>query len=500
MASPSSPTPLSLDSLASLPKAIATPAYDRHSLSPGIVHIGVGNFHRAHQGVYLDDLFNKGVDHDWAVIGAGIRPHDSTMRKALRGQDWLTTVVEMDPSGHRVRVTGAMVGFPAVGEDGSAVVRALSDPRIRIASLTITEGGYCIDPATGEFDPQHPEIHYDVENPKRPKGVFGILLAALDERRRAGTPPFTVMSCDNIPGNGHVARGAVAGLAEMVDPDLARFVGESVQFPNSMVDRITPATTDAQRAFLARTFGLRDNWPVFCEPFRQWVVEDSFSAGRPRLEEVGVTFVSDVEPFELMKIRILNGSHAAIAYPAALMGIHFVHDAMADPLIRAFLDKLVHEEIIPVVPPVPGVSLTDYFAEVAERFSNPEVGDTISRLCQDGSNRQPKFILASTSDRVAAGKPLAGLALESALWCRYCAGATDDGRPIEIDDVNADTLRRAAMAAREAPDAFLALDSIFDDAIARSTDFRAAFGGWLGRLWRDGTAATLRAYAAGEAN
>ncbi len=498
MTSPGNPSPLSLDGLANLPAAIARPAYDRRDLKPGIVHIGVGNFHRAHQAVYLDDLFNRGTDQDWAIIGAGIRRHDSTMRDALRSQDWLTTVVEMDPSGHRVRVTGAMIGFPAVGDDGSEIVRVLSDPQIRIASLTVTEGGYCIDPATGEFDPQHPEIRHDAENFARPKGVFGILLAALDARRRAGSPPFTVMSCDNIPGNGHVARSAVAGLAEMVDPALARFVREEVRFPDSMVDRITPATTDAQRDFLVRTFGLRDSWPVFCEPFRQWVVEDSFSSGRPQLEEVGVTFVSDVRPFELMKIRILNGSHAAIAYPAALMGIHFVHDAMAEPLIRGFLDKLVREEIIPAVPPVPGVSLADYFAQVAERFSNPEVGDTIPRLCQDGSNRQPKFILASTSDRVAAGKSIAGLALESALWCRYCAGMTDDGRPIEIDDLSADLLRRAAAAARDNPDAFLALDSIFDDAIARSADFRAAFAGWLERLWRDGTAATLQAYASGE--
>jgi mannitol 2-dehydrogenase len=491
------PTRLSLRNLNRFSHALATPGYDRDSLMPGILHIGVGNFHRAHQAVYLDDLFNRGIDFDWAIIGAGIRAHDSAMRDALREQDWLTTVVEMDPEGNRARVTGAMVEFLPVGNDGLKIVRALSDPSIRIASLTVTEGGYCIDPATGEFDPQHPEILYDTEHFERPKGVFGILLAALDARRENGVPPFTVMSCDNVPGNGQVARNAVTGLAEMVEPSLARYVREYVQFPDSMVDRITPATTDAQREILSRTFGLGDNWPVFCEPFRQWVMEDRFSTGRPRLEEVGATLVGDVKPFELMKIRILNGSHAAIAYPAALIGIHFVHDAMAHPLIRAYLDKLAHEEIIPMVPAVPGVSLPDYFAEVAQRFANPEVGDTIPRLCQDGSNRQPKFILASTFDRVTAGEPIAGLALESALWCRYCAGTADDGRSIEIDDVNADALQRAAAAARENPDAFLVLDNIFDEAIARSPAFRKAFANALRSLWREGTEATLQDYVAG---
>ena len=260
--------------------------------------------------------------------------------------------------------------------------------------MTVTEGGYCIDPATGAFNPEHPEIVHDAAHMDRPRGVFGVLVAALQRRREQGVAPFTVMSCDNIPGNGHVAMDAVTGLADLVAPELAAFVRETVGFPNSMVDRITPATTDRERAMVVERFGIEDNWPVFCEPFRQWVLEDHFPAGRPTLEDVGVTFTRDVAPFELMKIRILNGGHATLAYPAALLGIHFVHEAMADPQVRGFLDKLEIDEIIPSVPPVPGVDLKSYYGVVASRFSNPDVGDTIPRLCQDGSNRQPKFILA----------------------------------------------------------------------------------------------------------
>jgi mannitol 2-dehydrogenase len=484
---------LSLAHLDTLPSTVVCPRYDRQSLRAGILHIGVGNFHRAHQAVYLDDLFNAGRNLDWALLGAGIRPGDRAMRQALEPQDWLTTVVELEPGANTARVTGAMVGFVPVGEDGRAIVNALDDPNLRIVSLTVTEGGYCIDPATGAFNPEHPDIIHDAASPDTPKGVFGVLVAALRRRREKGIAPFTIMSCDNIPHNGEVARSAVSGLADLIDPALAAYVREQVAFPSSMVDRITPATTDRERAILAERFGIRDNWPVFCEPFRQWVLEDNFPTGRPALEEVGVTFTSHVAAFELMKLRILNGGHAAIAYPAALLGIHFVHDAMADPLVRGFLDKLETEEIIPCVPPVPGVDLQDYYQLIARRFANPDVGDTIPRLAQDGSNRQPKFILPSTRDRLKAGADVAGLALESALWCRYCAATTDTGEPFTLDDPNAARLTPAAQAAKHDPAVFLTLQDIFGD-IAEAPLFRSRFEAALNSLWRDGTWATLQNY------
>jgi len=487
---------LNLANLVNLSSSVAKPRYARDELKAGILHIGVGNFHRAHQAVYLDDLFNAGKDLDWALMGAGIRAGDRAMRQALEPQDWLTTVVELEPGANIARVTGAMIGFVPVNEDGRAIVDALDDTALRIVSLTVTEGGYCIDPATGSFNPEHPDIVYDAAHMDAPRGVFGVLLAALKRRRDQGLAPFTVMSCDNIPHNGQVARDAVAGLADLVDPSLAAYVREQVAFPNSMVDRITPATSDRERTILMERFGIQDNWPVFCEPFRQWVLEDNFPTGRPALEDVGVTFTPHVAAFELMKLRILNGGHATIAYPAGLLGIHFVHDAMADPLVRGFLDKLETEEIIPCVPPVPGVDLQAYYQLIARRFANPDVGDTIPRLAQDGSNRQPKFILPSTRDRLNAGADVTGLALESALWCRYCAGTTDAGEPFNLDDPNASRLTPAALAAKEDPASFLDLRDIFGD-VADAPQFRSRFETALKSLWRDGTRATLQRYLNG---
>jgi mannitol 2-dehydrogenase len=487
---------LSLANLASLPDAVARPRYTREALRAGILHIGLGNFHRAHQAVYLDDLFNAGKDQDWAIIGSGVRQGDAAMRRALEPQDWLTSVVELEPGANRARIAGSMIDFVPVNEDGTAIVAALDDPSIRIVSLTVTEGGYCIDPATGAFNPDHPEIRYDASHLDAPRGVFGTLLAALKRRRDRGLAPFTIMSCDNIPHNGRVTMDAVAGLADLVDPALAAYVRESVAFPNSMVDRITPATTDRERSILEERFGVQDNWPVFCEPFRQWVLEDHFPTGRPSLEEVGVTFTSHVAAYELMKLRILNGGHAAIAYPAGLLGIHFVHDAMADPLLRGFLDKLEAEEIIPHVPSVRGVNLNDYYQLIANRFANPDVGDTIPRLAQDGSNRQPKFILPSTRDRLKSGADVTGLALESALWCRYCAGTTDAGVAFALNDPNAERLTPAALAAKDEPNAFLLLRDIFGD-LGDAPQFRLPFRTALTSLWREGTRATLQRYLSG---
>jgi mannitol 2-dehydrogenase len=487
---------LNLTHLASLPHSIAKPAYHRAELRAGILHIGVGNFHRAHQAVYLDELFNAGKGLDWALIGAGIRPGDRAMRQTLEHQDWLTTVVELEPGANNARVTGAMVDFVPVGEHGHAIVAALDDPALRVVSLTITEGGYCIDPGTGAFNPEHPDIVHDAAHLQTPRSAFGVILLALKRRRDQGHAPFTVLSCDNIPHNGRVAREAVAGLADQIDPSLAAYVREQVAFPSSMVDRITPATTDRERAGLAEHFGVQDNWPVFCEPFRQWVLEDHFPSGRPALEEVGVTFTPHVAAFELMKLRILNGGHAAIAYPAGLLGIHYVHEAMEDPLVRGFLDKLEMQEIIPCVPPVLGVDLQNYYQLIARRFSNPDVGDTILRLAQDGSNRQPKFILPSTRDRLRVGADVTGLALVSALWCRYCAGQDDQGRAFVLDDPNAGRLQSAALASRYDASAFLNLRDIFGD-IAESSVFRSRFETALNGLWREGTRVTLQSYLGG---
>jgi mannitol 2-dehydrogenase len=486
---------LSLATLAEAAKTAAIPAYDRASLKAGIVHFGVGNFHRAHQAIYLDDLFNAGSDHDWAIIGAGVLPSDAAMRDKLAAQDFLTTVVEQDNNRTAARVTAPMIDILPVG-DADVIIAKLADPAIRIVSMTITEGGYFID-ASGKFNPAHPAIAADGQNPAAPKTVFGLIVAGLKARKEKGIAPFTVMSCDNIPHNGVVTANAVVGTAKLSDPAFADWIKANVSFPNGMVDRITPATSQREIDFLKENFDIEDNWPVYCEEFKQWVLEDKFPMGRPSLEKVGVTFVPDVTPYEHMKIRILNGGHAAIAYPAALMDIHFVHEAMENDLIRAFLAKLENEEIIPIVPPVPNTSLADYFKLIERRFLNPKIADTIPRLAQDGSNRQPKFILPSTLDNLSQGKDVVGLALVSALWCRYFFGKSDSGKDIVFNDASADRLHAAAVKAKDDPAAFLVFDDIFGE-VAKSELFRKRFAHALKTLWEKGTRETLQLYLDGK--
>lgn len=482
---------LSRSLLDARPPGVAVPAYRRADLTPGILHVGVGNFHRAHMAVYLDRLFDTGRDHDWAIVGAGVRPGDAAMRERLAAQDHLTTVVELDPAGLSARIVGAMIDFVPV--DPAAIVAAMADPAIRIVSLTVTEGGYFVDALTGGFDAAHPDIRADAADPAHPRTVFGMIVAALAARRQAGVPPFAVMSCDNLPGNGHVTEATVTGLARLSDPLLADWIAATVAFPNSMVDCITPATSDRERDRVTALFGIEDAAPVVCEPFRQWVMEDRFPEGRPALEAVGVTFVDDVVPYELMKLRILNGGHAAIAYPSALLGHHFVHEAMADPRIAGWLDRLTRAEIQPTLAPIPGVDYDDYRRTVARRFANPEVGDTIRRLCLDGSNRQPKFILPTLADRLAAGQSIEGLALEVALWCRYCAGTDEAGRPIAPNDEAWDDLTARALAARTDPGAFLSNTAVFAD-LGTRPPFAEAFARHLTALWTTGTAAVLDSY------
>ena len=488
---------ISLDTIGSLRADIGVPTYRRGALKAGIVHFGVGNFHRAHQAAYLDRLFNTGRDLDWAILGAGVTDYDARMRGMLAGQDYFSTLVEQGADQSTARVTGAMIGYldPA---DRAAIVAKLADPEIRIVSLTITEGGYYIDAATGQFDVNHPAIQADGTVPDDPKTVFGIIAAGLKARRDAGVPPFTVMSCDNIPHNGTVARAAVVGVARLSDPAFADWIAAKTAFPNGMVDRITPATGPREIDLLTRDFGISDLSPVFCEDFTQWVLEDNFPLGRPALETVGVQFVPDVSPYETMKIRILNGGHAVIAYPAGLIGIEFAHDAMGNDLIRDFLDKVERDEIIPVVPPVPDTDLNAYFELIKRRFANPKIGDTIRRLCLDGSNRQPKFIIPSIADRLKSGADVSGLALESALWCRYCFGETDAGVRIEPNDPNWDRLTGVAQAARHDPAAWLAMEDIYGG-LGNDHRLADAFAGWLSALWSDGTETVLKRYLAGAA-
>lgn len=485
---------LSQSALTDLPETVGRPGYDRGALTPGILHVGIGNFHRAHMAWYLDQLFEAGEGHDWALVGAGVRPGDAAMRDRLAAQDWLTTVVELDPKGLNARVIGSMVDFVEVDPD--KVIEAMADPAIRIVSLTITEGGYYVDAKTDGFNATHPDMAHDAANPDTPRTVFGMILAAMRRRRAAGTPPFTVMSCDNLPENGHVCARTVTELAQLSDPGLAEWIRQNIAFPNSMVDCITPATSDRERALVAEKFGITDAAPVVCEPFRQWVLEDNFPQGRPALEKVGAEFVADVSKHELMKLRILNGGHAAIAYPSALLGHHFVHDAMADPQIEAWLRALESREIIPTLTPIEGVDYNDYLELIVSRVANSEIGDTIPRLCLDGSNRQPKFILPTLADALRSDLAIDGLAQEVAFWCRYCERTDEAGNEIAPNDDNSDALRDYALASRQDPLAFLSNRTVFGP-LADNPRFQEAFARKLKLVQEQGVAAAIRAYLDG---
>ena len=486
---------LNKENLRRFSDAVRVPTYDRNALTPGILHLSVGNFHRGHMAVYLDELFEQGEDLDWAVIGASLRPSALEMRKSLKAQDYLTTVVELAPSAISAHIVSSMVDF--LPSDPIEILDALSDGKIRIVSLTITESGYYIDAATGEFAADHPEMIRDAKSPDTPVSLFGVIVKALKLRRDTGIEPFTVLSCDNLPGNGNVTRQTIVGLASLSDPELADWIASSVSFPNSMVDRIVPATTDRERQLVKDNFGINDELPVVCEPFCQWVIEDNFPSGRPHLEKVGVEFVTDVSGYELMKLRILNAAHASMCYPALLLGHHFVHEAMEDPDILQYLKTLLTQEAIPTLKPLPGVDYHQYLDKVLERFSNTEIGDTISRIAEEGSERQPKFILPAVIDALAAGKPVDGFALEIALWCRYCLAEDEQGNLIDVKDLKAADLFQFSESSKTRSDAFLDNIDVFGS-IGKNAQFSEPFCYWLRYIHRLGVRAAIRKYAAKE--
>ncbi|MEM6933385.1 MAG: mannitol dehydrogenase family protein [Pseudomonadota bacterium] len=488
-------TPLCDASLESLADTIRRPGYDRSALSPGIVHIGLGNFHRAHQAWYLHRLFDLGLDHDWAIIGAGVRPEDAVRRDQLIRQDCLTTLIELAPSDTTAEISGSMIGFVPVEEGNAALIRQLSDPAIRIVSLTVTEGGYYIDPSGGGCDTDHPDLIHDAANPERPRTAFGAMVAALRHRRAAGAGPFTGLSCDNLRGNGRVLRRTIVSLARLSDPGLAEWIDRNCAFPNSMVDCIVPATGPKELA-LARGYGIADRAPVTHESYRQWVVEDAFCAGRPALERVGVTLSSQVEDYEAMKIRILNAGHQVVAIPGELLSLRTISDCMAHPLIRRFFHKVLVEEIAPHVAAVPERTPRSYIDLIDRRFSNPAILDTTRRVAFDGSSRHAGFVLPILRDGLTTGAPIEGLALLSALWARMCAGTREDGSIIEPNDPHWAALGSAAREARGRPMAWLEQSQYYGD-LGSEPRFARAFDRWLEKIWNQGCAGTLESYTDG---
>lgn len=450
--------------LSRLPAEVAVPSYDRSMIGSGIVHIGVGHFHRAHQALYLDDLLNRGDGHEWGVTGVGMVPGHTGMREALGRQDGLYTLTEKTADGAwHSRVVGAITGYMHAPDDPAAVVDRIADPRTRIVSLTITEGGYDVDDLTGEFLGRSPLVRADLEADRPLNSAFGVVLEAMRERRRAGDGGLTVMSCDNVQGNGHVARAAFLGFARMKDAELARWMEDHLSFPNAMVDRVTPGTVEADRQYVLDRHGYVDRWPVTAEPFRQWVLEDQFCAGRPPLEEVGVEIVSDVVPYEVMKLRLANGVHQALCYFGTLLGHTYVHEAIADPDIQAMLLRYIDEEATATLTPIPGQDFAAYGRTVVQRFGNPQIRDTLVRICEDTSDRIPKFLLPVVFEQLAQGGRVDVCAAVVASWARYAEGVGENGEELDVRDPLRESLMRRAREQRDSALAFLQDRSIFGD-------------------------------------
>lgn len=481
--------------LSELAPTVGTPGYDRSAVYAGIVHFGVGNFHRAHEAMYIDAILARG-DTGWGICGVGVLAGDRAMRDALQAQGNLYTLVTNAPDGAtEARVIGSIHEYLYAPDDPEAVLDRLADPATRIVSLTVTEGGYSVNDATGEFDPRDSLTLRDLQpDAELPSSVLGYITAGLARRREGGTPPFTVMTCDNIQGNGHVARTAVLGFAARKDPDLAAWIAENVAFPNSMVDRITPVTTDETRASVLAEYGIEDRWPVRAESFAQWVLEDTFPGGRPPLEQVGVQMVDDVEPYELMKLRLLNASHQALAYPGALAGEQLVHEVCRDPVFADFLLDYMHLEAIPTLRPVPGIDLDAYCRELIARFSNEAVRDTLARLAFDGSERIPKFLLPVLREGLETGGEIRRCAFVLAAWSRFLEGRDEHGDPTPIDDRRAAELLAAARREYEEPGSFLDYQPVFGD-LGANPHLRDLFVAYRAALIERGARATMAAIA-----
>lgn len=485
---PIEPCPLSRATLAGLSPRVLRPGYDVKTLSPGIVHLGLGGFHRAHMARYTHDLMQLQPDaRRWGTVGVGMLASDRRMWEALKPQDFLYTLVERQDNQELVSVIGSLCEIIYAGESSANALDAIDNPAVRIVSLTVTENGYCLNPATKRLDSAHPSIVNDLSNEGTPQSAIGILVEAYRRRRAVGASAFTAMSCDNIQQNGLVLRDAVIAMATLRDPGLAEWIAANASFPNSMVDRITPVTSADNIADLAVRFAIADRWPVFSEMFRQWVIEDRFVQGRPEWEAVGVQFVADVAPYEYMKLRLLNTSHLAIAGLGQLAGYVYVDETMRDQSFRLYMRELMDRETGATLPHIFGVDLSLYKTRLIERFANPQIKDTLQRINTDAPLN---LLLDPIRDRLRQPSKYELLALALAAWMRRMAGEDDEGRPLTIVHPQVDILRAKALEGRADPRPLLSVRSLFGDLVEHA-EFVATLEGALRKLYDSGARATL---------
>lgn len=442
---------------------IPVPTYKRQQLKTGIIHIGVGGFHRSHQAYYIHQLLEK--YSDWAICGAGLREADRNMGNILKKQDYLYTLVTQHPDGNiESEVIGSIIDYVLAVDAPQLVIDKMADADTKIVSLTITEGGYNFNPTTGDFNFENPDIQHELAHPNDPKTVYGFITAALRKRRNEGLTPFTILSCDNIQHNGDTTRKMVLAFAKKQDTELAKWIEKEVGFPNSMVDRITPVTSSKIIDMVNREYNYIDEWPVVCEPYIQWVIEDNFVNGRPPLEEVGVQFVPDVTPYEKMKIRLLNAGHSVLGIPGALYGYQTINACMEDAIFASFMRQYMDKEATPVLGKIEGIDLTVYKNSLEERFSNPNIKDGISRICSESSAKLPKFLIPTIKENIATGGSVKYGIFILAAWCYYSdKGINSQHLPINIIDERKEELHQSAKLYEQDQLSFLRIPDIFGD-------------------------------------
>jgi fructuronate reductase len=481
---------LSLATLARVPGTVGRPAYDPRRLTVGILHLGVGAFHRAHQAVYTDDVL--GADSRWGICGVSLRTPRAI--EALAAQDGLYALLTRTREGTSARIIGALRETIFAGAARARLVARFADPRITVVTATVTEKGYCHDPATGELNFSHPDIRHDLEHPGAPESAIGLLVAGLASRRAANAGPLTFVCCDNLPHNGRIVQGLVDAFARRRDPALAEWIRDRVALPSTMVDRIVPATTAVDVAEAERLTGLHDEATVTAESFGQWIIENRFTAARPQWEEAGAQIVADVAPFETMKLRLLNGSHSTLAYLGFLAGHDFIWQASSDPLLAQLVLRQMAEEIVPTLVAPPGIDLATYCRQLMTRFRNSALPHRTQQIAMDGSQKLPQRLLGTVRDRIAAGAPFAHLSLAVAGWIRYTSGTDERGRSIAVSDPLAATFSGIVASAPGDPvriaAGFLDLTTVFGDLCADMA-FRDAVTRNVVALFREGVRKTL---------
>jgi mannitol 2-dehydrogenase len=480
--------PLSAATVSNLPPPVAVPNYDLAQRRAGIVHLGLGGFHRAHMARYTHALMQQDpAALGWAIAGAGLLPPDRRMADCLGPQDGLYTLVERGGGSETVSVIGSIADVIYAADSSSALLAMIARPEVRIVSLTVTENGYCLNPATRQFDPDHALIRADLAAPHAPRSAIGIIVESYRRRMAARQPAFTALSCDNIQHNGNVLRAAVLALAKLRDPALAAWIEANGAFPNTMVDRITPVTMPVDIDYLEQTYGVADRWPVFCEDFTQWVIEDRFVAGRPTWENVGAQFVPDVTPYEMMKLRLLNGSHLAVAALGRLAGYNYIHEAMQDELLRRLMAALMDRETGPTLPPVPGIDLDEYKRTLVARFSNPAIRDTVERVNTDAPLN---VLVVPIMARLEMNGSVDLLALSLAGWIRRVRGVDEQGQPIDVRHPLAALLREKAEQGGPDPAPVLSITQLFGS-LGQDQRLVVPLRHWLGALYGVGARQTL---------